>query len=147
MFGILALQFVFMLLVIRVESIFTHSSTLISIWKRFTSFDTWKSLFSRVEIYEVVDFMLVVSFWGRKCHVSCASSQGRTGVRIFRYFGYSFWIYDMLQPPWTTLIKGMWKKYIFNACTCYIFLWLIICLVKSCSRYFATIFCFVHDMT
>ena len=62
MFGILALQFVFMLLVIRVESIFTHSSILISVWKRFTSFDTWKSLISRVKIYEVVDFMLVVSF-------------------------------------------------------------------------------------
>ena len=62
MFGILALQFVFMLLVIRVESISTHSSTLISVWKRFSSFDTWKSLMSRVKIYEVVDFMLVVSF-------------------------------------------------------------------------------------
>ena len=33
MFGILALQFVFMLLVIRLESIFTHSSTLISVWE------------------------------------------------------------------------------------------------------------------
>ena len=62
MFGILALQFVFMLLVIRVESISTHSSTLISVWKRFSSFDTWKNLMSRVKIYEVVDFMLVVSF-------------------------------------------------------------------------------------
>ena len=72
-----------MLLVIRVETIFTHSSTLISVWQRFTSFDTWKSLISRVKIYEVVHFMLVVSFWGRKCHVSYASSQGRTGVRIF----------------------------------------------------------------
>ena len=128
MFGILALQFVFMLLVIRVESIFTHSSTLISVWKRFTSFDTWKSLISRVKIYEVVDFMLVVSFWGRKCHVSCASSQGRTGVRIF-----VIWLFVLdLRYAVTPLDyphKGNLKIYIyiFNACTCYIFLWLIIC--------------------
>ena len=136
----------FQTIVIRVETIFTHSSTLISVWKRFISFDTWKSLISRVKIYEVVDFMLVVSFWGRKCHVSCASSQGRTGVRIFVILAIRFGFTICYNPPWTTLLKGIWI-YIYNACTCYIFLWLIICLVKSCSRYFATMFCFVHYLT
>ena len=63
-----------------------------------------------------------------------------------------FWLFVLdlrcYNPPWTTLIKGIWIYiYIFNACTCYIFLWLIICLVKSCSRYFATTFCFVLFIT